>query len=351
MTLVRGGRRSFGASFDRTRLDNLTLGLDRFASRNLHRLPLAIARLSRVRRITARLYGAYDALLTPTLADVTPRIGHLDPTADYQQIIDRLVEWVAFTPLQNATGEPAISLPLAESDAGMPVGMMFAAGVGHEARLLELAYELEEARPWPRIQSRHDARLLYDQASPGAGAVVRCHWYVATRPAAFRLEASGQPARDTGAYRHDSRTIRFGPGWASTRPRREHSRRGPAEIDSLSALEAVCLPPNQTEATASPVGFRSAEASRLTQSGSAADLEMHRAAAARWSERMRAAARAWIGDSRLGLRASTQRVHCDRGAHRLHAARRRRAALGPTSCGRSRCGRTRPPSVARAAPG
>ena len=153
LTLVRGGRRSFGASFDRTGLDNLTLGLDRFASRNLHRLPQAIARLSRVRRITSRVAGAYDAILTPTLADVTPRIGHLDPTADYQQIIDRLVKWVAFTPLQNATGEPAISLPLAESAEGMPVGMMLATDIGHEARLLELAYELEEARPWPRIQS------------------------------------------------------------------------------------------------------------------------------------------------------------------------------------------------------
>ncbi len=92
-------------------------------------------------------------MLTPTLAEVTPRIGHLDPTADYQQIIDRLVEWVAFTPLQNATGEPAISLPLAESASGLPIGMMFAAPVGHEAKLLELAYELEEARPWPRIQA------------------------------------------------------------------------------------------------------------------------------------------------------------------------------------------------------
>ena len=151
--LVRGGRRSFGESFDRTRLDNLTLGLDRFAGRNLHRLPLAIARLSRTCRFTARLNRTYDVVLTPTLADETPRIGHLDPTADYQQIMDRLIEWVAFTPLQNATGEPAISLPLAESAAGMPVGMMFAAAVGQEARLLELAYELEEARPWPRIQS------------------------------------------------------------------------------------------------------------------------------------------------------------------------------------------------------
>ncbi|HEX2214651.1 MAG TPA: amidase, partial [Mycobacterium sp.] len=150
--LVRGGRRTFGPSFDRGRLDNLTLGLERHAASNLHRLPLAIARLSRVRRITSRLTNTYDVVLTPTLADVTPRIGHFDPTAEYRQIIDRLVEWVAYTPLQNATGEPAISLPLAESASGLPVGMMFAAPLGHEARLLHLAYELEEARPFARIQ-------------------------------------------------------------------------------------------------------------------------------------------------------------------------------------------------------
>ncbi|MGE2724606.1 amidase [Mycolicibacterium pulveris] len=150
--LVRSGRQGFGPSFDRTRLDNLTLGLDRHAARNLHRLPLAIARLTRIRRITSRLTATYDVVLTPTLADVPPRLGHLDPTADYQQIIDRLVEWVAFTPLQNATGEPAVSLPLAESASGLPVGMMFGAPLGHEARLLRLAYELEEARPWRRIQ-------------------------------------------------------------------------------------------------------------------------------------------------------------------------------------------------------
>ena len=53
--IVRGGRRMIGPSFDRTKLDNLTLGLDRTAARNLHKLPLAIARLSASRRITARL--------------------------------------------------------------------------------------------------------------------------------------------------------------------------------------------------------------------------------------------------------------------------------------------------------
>jgi amidase len=149
--LVRGGRRSFGASFDRTRLDNLTLGLERFAGRNLHRLPAAIGRLARTRRITQRLARDYDVVLMPTLADPPPRIGHLDPSADYEQIIGRLIDWVAFTPLQNATGDPAISLPLGTSSDGLPIGMMFASTVGHEARLLELAYELEEAQPWPRV--------------------------------------------------------------------------------------------------------------------------------------------------------------------------------------------------------
>lgn len=152
MALVRGGRRTFGPTFDRTRLDSLTLGLDRHARRNLHRLPSAITRLSRLRKITDRFYTDYDVLLTPTLAEDTPLVGHLDPSADYQQVIGRLIEWVGFTPLQNATGEPAISLPLAQSASGMPVGMMFSAPLGAERRLLELAYELEQARPWARIQ-------------------------------------------------------------------------------------------------------------------------------------------------------------------------------------------------------
>lgn len=142
----------FGETFDPSRLDGLTLGLKRHTTRHLYRLPLAITRLRRARRRTAQFFSTYDAVLTPTLADETPRVGFLAPT-DYQQVIDRLIDWVSFTPLQNVTGEPAISLPLAQSDRGMPVGMMLSADVGQEALLLELAYELEEARPWTRIQA------------------------------------------------------------------------------------------------------------------------------------------------------------------------------------------------------
>ncbi|MDP9167302.1 MAG: amidase, partial [Actinomycetota bacterium] len=161
--LVRGGKGRFGPSFDRGKLDNLTLGLESFAAANLPRLPLAIARLATLRRRMHAQVRDYDVLLTPTLADPPPLVGHLDPTADYDQIIERLVDWVAFTPLQNITGDPSISLPLAESIDGLPIGMMFSAPLGREAALLELAYELEEAHPFRRLDdvgtADYDARL------------------------------------------------------------------------------------------------------------------------------------------------------------------------------------------------
>jgi amidase len=150
--MVRTGRRTFGRSWDPGHLDNLTHGLAQHSARRMHRLPVAIARLRRSGRWSRTFFQEYDVVLTPTLATETPRLGHLAPTSDYDTIMDRLLDWVAFTPLQNATGDPAISLPLATTAAGLPQGMMFASGAGREATLLELAYELEEAAPWPRIQ-------------------------------------------------------------------------------------------------------------------------------------------------------------------------------------------------------
>ncbi|WP_137294373.1 amidase [Nocardioides dongxiaopingii] len=151
LVLLRTGRRQHGRSWDPDRLDHLTRGLARHATRNLHRLPGAVRRLRRSSVLLARHHEAHDVTLTPTLAHETPLVGHLDPTQPYETVIDRLTTWVAFTPLQNATGEPAISLPLATSAQGLPVGMMFGAAAGHEAVLLELAYELEEASPFARI--------------------------------------------------------------------------------------------------------------------------------------------------------------------------------------------------------
>ncbi len=152
MALLQMGGRQHKGSWDRTRHDNLTIGLALHARRNLHRLPSTILRLRRQSRAVKEVYEEYDVTLTPTLGTPTPKIGHLDPTQDYDTIVDRLLTWVTFTPWQNISGAPAISLPLATTAEGLPQGMMFGAAPGQEALLLGLSYELEQARPWARIQ-------------------------------------------------------------------------------------------------------------------------------------------------------------------------------------------------------
>ncbi|MFC5731114.1 MULTISPECIES: amidase [Nocardioides] len=153
LAMLVTGRPLHGRSWNRGNLDNLTRGLARHARRNVHRIPGAVARLRRANAQAELYYEKYDVALTPTLAMATPRVGHLDPTLDYDVIMDRLQDWVAFTPWQNVTGAPAVSLPLATTASGLPQGMMFGAAPGQEALLIELAYELEQARPFARIHA------------------------------------------------------------------------------------------------------------------------------------------------------------------------------------------------------
>jgi len=56
--------------------------------------------------------------------------------------------WIPFTAVFNVTGQPAISLPLAMSSDGLPIGVQIAAGHGREDLLIRLALQLEEAMPW-----------------------------------------------------------------------------------------------------------------------------------------------------------------------------------------------------------
>ncbi|MDP9821968.1 amidase [Nocardioides massiliensis] len=153
LAMTAGGKRMLDASFDTALTDNLTRGLARASRRRLHRLPLAIARLRASTRVAARFYERehLDVVLSPVLAHTTPRLGHLSPTEDYETIIARLTDWVSFTPLQNATGEPALSLPFGQDSEGLPVGIQLAGPKGADRTLLELAYAVEEARPFRRI--------------------------------------------------------------------------------------------------------------------------------------------------------------------------------------------------------
>ncbi len=149
--MLSTGKRTLGPDFDKALTDNLSKGLAKHGLRNAWKLPVTLARLGASQRVSARFFRTYDAVLTPVLALPTPELGWLNPSQSYDVVIDRLIQLVNFTPLQNATGDPAISLPLGRGANGMPIGVQLASGKGHEARLLQVAYELEEAVGFARI--------------------------------------------------------------------------------------------------------------------------------------------------------------------------------------------------------
>ena len=93
--------------------------------------------------------GGFDLLLTPTLAAPPPEIGHLVATADDVDLASlRVAELIPFTAQFNATGQPAMSLPLATSSTGLPIGTQLVAGYGREDVLFRVAGQIEAAAPW-----------------------------------------------------------------------------------------------------------------------------------------------------------------------------------------------------------
>jgi amidase len=112
----------------------------------------------------SRKFGAflvdYDVVLTPTITVPNIAVGHLnanDPALGAREWFDKLFS-ILGTAIYNATGMPAISLPLAESAEGWPIGIQFAARNAEESTLLALAGDLERAMPWadraPSIMAR-----------------------------------------------------------------------------------------------------------------------------------------------------------------------------------------------------
>jgi amidase len=91
----------------------------------------------------------FDLLLTPTLAETPVLLGTFDsppenPLAGFM----RAAAFTPFTPPFNVTGQPAISLPLAWTPDGLPVGVQLVAAYGREDVLLRVAAQLEEVVPW-----------------------------------------------------------------------------------------------------------------------------------------------------------------------------------------------------------
>ena len=109
----------------------------------------ALAQLQRYARELIAWMSSYDVLLTPALAERPVPIGEIDSTADDPEAtFARSGRFTPFTAAFNATGQPAISLPLFQGDDGLPLGVQLVGQPAGEGALLALAAQLERARPW-----------------------------------------------------------------------------------------------------------------------------------------------------------------------------------------------------------
>lgn len=100
-------------------------------------------------RQVAPFFQRYDLWLTPTLGTSPVEHGFItanDP--DWRRYIERYFTFVPFTPLANAAGLPAMTLPLHIDEDGLPVGIMFTGRFGAEDTLFRLAGQIEQATPW-----------------------------------------------------------------------------------------------------------------------------------------------------------------------------------------------------------
>jgi amidase len=110
----------------------------------------SVSQLQAVGRMIGIWFEAgHDLLLTPTLGELPPRLGSFDDSGpEPLRTIRRGESMACFTALFNATGSPAVSLPLGRSTEGLPIGVQLVAPLGREDVLLRVAAQLEEAHPW-----------------------------------------------------------------------------------------------------------------------------------------------------------------------------------------------------------
>ncbi|HEY2070865.1 MAG TPA: amidase family protein [Rhizomicrobium sp.] len=105
--------------------------------------------LFRTARVMAKFHETYDAWLSATLDSPPMKLGTIDvDERDIEKAFAPIINYVPYTALQNATGQPGINVPLHWNEAGLPIGVQFVARNGGEMLLLQLAAQLEQAAPW-----------------------------------------------------------------------------------------------------------------------------------------------------------------------------------------------------------
>jgi amidase len=146
---VRLAEMQFGRELSENDFEKLTLVMAANA-REQSAVDYVAAQLAgfQIARALADFMATCDVFLSPTLCTPPLRLGEIDTMRDLKNIPAVLARYMPGTGIFNISGQPAMSVPLAWSSTGLPLGMMFAGRFGDEAILFRLAAQLEQARPW-----------------------------------------------------------------------------------------------------------------------------------------------------------------------------------------------------------
>jgi amidase len=143
------GPAAMGVDFELLEPINRALAEDAVATPS-HAMTGSVYRLQAAARRIVAFWEDVDVLVTPTLALPPVPVGWTweETDGDPHQAFARQTLFTPFTPVINVTGQPAMSLPLHRSAAGLPIGVQFVARPFADATLVRLAAQLEQARPW-----------------------------------------------------------------------------------------------------------------------------------------------------------------------------------------------------------
>ena len=111
----------------------------------------AVAKMQTAARQIVATLDPFDVVVLPVFLHPTIKVGEwarLRPT----QIFEKVVHWVAPSPIINATGQPAIALPTGFTPAGLPMGVQLVGRPADEVTLIALAAQLEAAHPWHQFR-------------------------------------------------------------------------------------------------------------------------------------------------------------------------------------------------------
>ena len=110
-------------------------------------LIFAQAYLQLITRGGVAALNQYDAILTPTLAQLPAKVGYFEEVEPAENF-ERQKRFTPYTALYNVSGQPAVNVPLYWNADGLPIGVMLAGRMGEEGTLISLSAQLEQARPW-----------------------------------------------------------------------------------------------------------------------------------------------------------------------------------------------------------